>query len=102
MAVKELRDYLENGNIKNSVNYPVCDLGVKTTQARIGILHLNVPNMIAQYTRVLGEANINITNFADKSRGEYAYSLMDVDSAVDESTLEGLRGIGGVLKVRLI
>ncbi len=102
MAVKELRDYLENGNIKNSVNYPACDLGVKSSLARIGILHLNVPNMIAQYTRVLGEANINITNFADKCRGEYAYSLMDVDSAVDEGTLEGLRGIGGVLKVRLI
>ncbi|MGX8728995.1 MAG: phosphoglycerate dehydrogenase, partial [Lachnospiraceae bacterium] len=102
MAVKELRDYLENGNIKNSVNYPACDLGMKSGQARIGILHLNVPNMIAQYTRVLGEANINIANFADKCRGEYAYSLMDVDGEVDDSTLEGLRKISGVLKVRLI
>ncbi|MDO5703210.1 MAG: 3-phosphoglycerate dehydrogenase family protein [Lachnospiraceae bacterium] len=102
MAVRQIRDYLENGNIKNSVNYPACDLGVCTTAGRIGINHTNEPNMLAQLTGVLGEAHVNVANIANKGRGNYAYTLIDTDSAVDEEIVRRLAAIGGVKKVRII
>jgi D-3-phosphoglycerate dehydrogenase len=102
MAVKEVRDYLENGNIRNSVNYPACDMGVCTTAGRIGINHTNEPNMLAQLTGVLGEAHVNVANISNKSRGNYAYTLIDTDSELDETITNRLEAIRGVKKVRII
>ena len=102
MAVRELRDYLENGNIVHSVNYPDCSMGACTTAGRIAILHKNVKGMIGQYTSVLGDADINVADMTNKGKGEYAYALLDVDSPVTEEVVEKLKGIDGVLKVRII
>ena len=102
MAVRQIRDYLENGNIKNSVNYPSCDMGVCATAGRIAVNHTNGPNMLAQLTAVLGSANLNVANISNKSRGDYAYTLIDTDSPLDEKIVAGLKAIAGVLKVRII
>ena len=84
MAVDELMDYLENGNIRNSVNYPACNMGVCSNVGRIAVLHKNIANMITQFTAAFGEAGINISDMTNKSRGEYAYTLMDIAAAADE------------------
>lgn len=102
MAVREIRDYLENGNIVHSVNYPDCSMGACTTAGRIGILHKNVKGMIGQYTTVLGDANINVSDMNDKGKGDYAYALIDVDSPVDADVVAKLQAIEGVLRVRVI
>lgn len=102
MAVREIRDYLENGNIVHSVNYPDCSMGACTTAGRIAILHKNVKGMIGQYTSVLGDADVNVSDMTNKGRGDYAYSLIDVDSPVTEEVVEKLKAIDGVLKVRII
>jgi len=102
MAVREVRDYLENGNIVHSVNYPDCSMGACTTAGRIAVLHKNVKGMIGQYTSVLGDADINVADMTNKGKGEYAYALLDVDSPVTEEVVEKLKAIDGVLKVRII
>ena len=102
MAVRELRDYLENGNIVHSVNFPDCSMGACTTAGRIAILHRNVKGMIGQYTSVLGDADVNVSDMTNKGKGDYAYSLIDVDSPVTEDVVEKLKAIDGVLKVRVI
>lgn len=102
MAVKELKDYLENGNIRNSVNYPACDMGIKENGNRITILHKNIPNMIGQLTAVLAQENMNISLMTNKSRKEYAYTMIDVEAEVPEAVQEKLGAIEGVLKVRVI
>ena len=102
MAVREIRDYLENGNIVHSVNYPDCSMGACTTAGRIAILHRNVKGMIGQYTSALGDADINVSDLTNKGRGDYAYSLIDVDSPVTDEVVEKLKAIDGVLKVRII
>ena len=102
MAVKELMDYLENGNIKNSVNYPNCDLGVCTQAGRIAIFHKNIVNMITQFASVMGENGINISNMVNKSKGEVAYTMLDVESAVTENLVEKLAAIDGVFRVRVV
>ena len=102
MAVRELRDYLENGNIVHSVNFPDCSMGGCMTAGRIAILHRNVSGMIAQYTAALGNANINVSDLTNKGRGDYAYSLIDVDSPVTDDVVATLKAIDGVLKVRII
>ncbi|MFA5535747.1 MAG: phosphoglycerate dehydrogenase [Bacillota bacterium] len=102
MAVEQLMDYLENGNIKNSVNYPNCDLGVCQKAARLAINHKNIPNMLGQLTGVLAGANVNISDLVNKSRGAWAYTLIDLEVALAEGTLERLRGIDGVLRVRVL
>ncbi len=102
MAVEELRDYVENGNIRNSVNLPNCEMGVCESAGRMAIIHLNEKNMITKYAGVLGNAGVNIAHFTDKSRGEYAYSIVDVDSPVTDEMLADLRAIPSVLKVRVI
>ena len=88
MAVKELRNFIENGNIVNSVNYPACDMGVCTSTGRIAVCHKNVPAVISKITSIFGDAGINIEEMANKSRGEYAYSLFDVYKAVDDNVVE--------------
>ena len=101
MAVKQLMDYLENGNITNSVNYPNVDAGICQTPARVGILHKNVPNMLAQFTSVFSADGINIENMINKSRGEFSYTVLDV-TAVNEKLAEKLSEIAEVRRVRII
>ena len=102
MAVKEMMDYLENGNIRNSVNYPACDMGVCRTASRIAVMHKNIPNMIGQITGALAEQDVNISDMTDKSRDQYAYTLLDLESRPKEATIEKLKGIKGVLRVRTV
>lgn len=102
MAVREIRDYLENGNIIHSVNYPDCNMGACLTAGRIGILHKNVKGMIAQYTTILGEADINVSDMTNKAKGDYAYALLDLDSPVTDEVVAKLRAIEGVLRVRVV
>ena len=102
MAVVEIMDYLENGNIRNSVNYPNCDMGKKGEYTRVAVLHRNVPNMIGQFTSVFGEAGINIEHMTNKSRNEYAYTMMDAVGTVTEELVKELEAIQDVLRVRVI
>lgn len=102
MAVRELRDYLENGNIKNSVNYPACDMGVCQAAGRIAINHRNIVNMISQFTRVLGDAGMNISDMTNKSKGDYAYTMIDLETAATDDIVKSLQTIDGVCKVRVI
>ena len=102
MAVKELRNYIENGNIINSVNYPACDMGVCTATGRIAVCHKNVPAVISKITTILGDAGVNIEEMANKSRGDYAYSLFDLDKNVDDSVIDKLASIEGIIKVRVV
>ncbi len=102
MAVDELKNYLENGNIKNSVNYPNCDMGVCTMAGRVAVLHKNIANMITKFTGVFGEAGINITDMTNKSRGEYAYTLMDIEAPANDDIVAKLNAIDGVFRVRVV
>lgn len=102
MAVKQLRDYLENGNIKNSVNYPNCDMGIKGDNTRILLLHRNVPNMIGQFTNILAKDNMNIADLTNKSKGKYAYTMIDIDSTVSDRLEEEFNQVKEVLRVRII
>ncbi len=102
MAVNELVDYVENGNIINSVNYPNCNLGPCKGESRVAIFHMNVKNTISQYTAVCGDAGINISDMTDKSQGDYAYCLLDLDAPVTDEIIEKLSAIEGVIRVRLI
>ncbi len=102
MACEELKDFLENGNIRNSVNYPACDMGVCATAGRVAVCHKNVPNMIAQLTSVCAKDNINISDLTNKSRGEWAYTMMDLESAATDKLVADFGAIEGVVKVRII
>ena len=102
MAVKELRNYLENGNIINSVNYPNCDMGMCTKAGRIAVFHKNIANMITKFTSILGDAGINISDMTNKSRGEFAYTMLDVETKPDEELIGKLRGVKGVFRVRVV
>ena len=102
MAVAEVRNYLENGNIKNSVNYPACDMGVCQAASRIAVLHMNIPNMIGQITAILAAQGVNISDMTNKSRDKYAYTLLDLEHKPEEVTVEKLKAIEGVLRVRVV
>lgn len=102
MAVREVMDFLENGNIKNSVNYPDCEMGIYSGGTRITILHRNVPNMIGQFTALLAEENVNITNMTNKSRGVYAYTMIDTDTEISKEMIQKLNNINEILNVRII
>ena len=102
MAVKEMMDYLENGNIHNSVNYPDCDMGICTNAGRITILHKNIPNSLSRFTTAVAGEQINIEGLMNKSKGEYAYTMLDLDKAISPKCLEELRAIEGVIRVRII
>lgn len=102
MAVEQLKDYIENGNIKNSVNYPNCDMGVCSTVCRVTLLHKNIPNMIGQISSILAKYNINIADMTNKSRDKFAYTMLDLETMADTKLLSELGSIEGVLKVKLI
>lgn len=100
MAVKELMNFLENGNIRNSVNYPNCDLGLCTAQSRLAIYHRNVKKMIGRFADILSDTNIK--NMSNTSKGDYAYTLLDLDARVSPEIVEQLRAVEGVVKVRVV
>ena len=102
MAVRQVMDYLENGNIVNSVNFPNCDMGLCTTAGRITILHKNIPNSLGQFTAVMASENVNIAGLMNKSRGEYAYTMLDLDHTPSDHAVEALSKIAGVIRVRVI
>ncbi|MDM8124922.1 phosphoglycerate dehydrogenase [Mediterraneibacter glycyrrhizinilyticus] len=102
MAAAELRDFLENGNILHSVNYPDCNMGAKGDGERITILHKNIPNMLGQFTALLADKGMNISLMTNKSRKEYAYTMIDVDTRVSAELEEQIASVDGVLKVRVI
>ena len=102
MAVEQLKDYIENGNIKNSVNYPNCEMGVCSTVCRVTLLHKNIPNMIGQISSILAKYNINIADMTNKSRDKFAYTMLDLETMADTKLLSELGSIEGVLKVRHI
>ena len=102
MAVDEIREFMENGNIRNSVNYPACDAGVCSTAGRITVAHKNMPKMLTQFTNVFSSEGINIDHMTNKSRGEYSYAVFDIDSASSQALADKLAAIDGVLKVRIV
>lgn len=102
MAVQEIRDYLENGNIHNSVNYPNCDMGVCKDAMRVCIIHRNIPNMLTKFTATFGDLGINIERLNNVTRGEYGYVIMDLGNAADNEAIEKVRRIEGVLRVRVM
>lgn len=102
MAVREIRDYMENGNIVHSVNYPDCNMGGCDKAGRIGILHKNIKGTIAKFTTVFGNADINIEDMTNKSKGDYAYTLLDVGTPVTDAVVKELQSIDGVIKVRVV
>lgn len=100
MAVKEIKNFLENGNIRNSVNYPNCDLGLCAAESRLAIYHKNVKKMISRFADVLSDTNIK--NMSNTSKGDYAYTLFDLDSRVPQEIVDQIRAIEGVVKVRIV
>lgn len=102
MAVQETMNYLENGNIVNSVNFPNCDMGVCSQVCRIAIFHKNIANMLTRFTACLGDAGINITDMMNKSKGDVAYTMLDMESVPAESVMEKLHSVEGVIRVRVV
>ena len=102
MAVKQVMNYLENGNIINSVNFPNCDMGICTKAGRVTILHRNIPNTLSRFTGAMAKAGINISDLMNRSRGEYAYTILDLDHPALDSVIEELNQMEGVLRARKI
>ncbi|MCH5342516.1 MAG: phosphoglycerate dehydrogenase [Acetatifactor sp.] len=102
MAVEEIMDYLENGNIRNSVNYPACDMGVCAQAGRVAIFHKNIANMITKFTALFGDKGINISDLTNKSRGDVAYTMLDVESAPTGDIIAALEKIDGVFRARIV
>jgi D-3-phosphoglycerate dehydrogenase len=101
-AVKQVMNYLENGNIVNSVNFPNCDMGICSKAGRVTILHRNIPNSLSRFTGAMAKENINISDLMNRSRGEYAYTMLDLDAPAPDSVIEELQKIDGVLRVRVV
>lgn len=103
MAVRELVDYIDNGNITNSVNYPACDMGACPEGAsRVAVFHENIPNMVSQITNAFGEEGVNIDNLTNKSKGDHAYTLLDLSQAAPAEAIAKLEGIEGIRRVRVV
>ena len=101
-AVKQVMNYLENGNIINSVNFPNCDMGICSKAGRVTILHRNIPNSLSRFTGAMAKENINISDLMNRSRGEYAYTMLDLDAPAPDSVIEELQKIDGVLRIRRV
>ena len=101
-AVKQVMNYLENGNIVNSVNFPNCDMGICGKAGRVTILHRNIPNSLSRFTGAMASENINISDLVNRSRGEYAYTMLDLDAPAPQSVIEALKKMDGVLRVRRV
>lgn len=102
MAVKEMMNYLKNGNIINSVNYPNCDMGICSQAGRVAIFHKNIANMITKFTACFGDEGINITDMMNKSKGEVAYTMLDIEKPAQQEMIDKLKGIKGVFRVRVV
>ena len=102
MAVKEIRDFIENGNVINSVNYPRCDAGVCQTASRITVCHKNIPNMLTQFTGIFAKEGINVPEMVSKSKGDFAYTIVDADAPATDAIVEALKAIEGVVRVRVV
>ena len=102
MAVEELMDYLETGSIRHSVNFPSCSVGACLTEGRVMLFHKNVANMITRFTAIMGNAGINIAEMTNKSKGDMAYTIIDLDSPLTEEVRGQLSGVDGVVRVRVI
>jgi len=103
MAAAELQDYLDNGNIRNSVNFPNCDAGVCQTKHRLALLHKNIPGVLGKITQIIGEQNINIENMTNKSRKDFAYTVLDTDDERVHDLRDRLRDeVDGMVRVRII
>ena len=102
MAVNQLMDFMENGNIVNSVNFPNCDLGPCTEAGRVAIYHKNVKNMLGQFTSIMAEGDVNIQNMTNKSKGVFAYSLFDIEKPLTDDVINKINSVEGVIKVRVI
>ena len=102
MAVLQTKDFLENGNIRNSVNFPVCDMGISIVKHRLTIAHKNIPKMLGQISAVLAEQGTNIANMINRSRGDYAYTMVDLEEEITDENVKRIKDITGVLKVRVI
>ncbi len=102
MAVAEVMDYMENGNIKHSVNYPDCDMGICHAESRLAILHRNKAGLIASFTTILGNENVNVEDMTNKSRGDYAYTLLDLGTKAADAVIEEIKKVDGVIKVRVV
>ena len=102
MAVKQVMNYLENGNVINSVNFPNCDMGICDKASRITILHKNIPNMLSKFTMILSTEDINISDLVNRSKGEYAYTMLDLDHVPSATAVAMLKKTDGVLRIRVI
>jgi len=102
MAVKETMGFIENGNIKNSVNYPACDAGKCTAASRLTVCHKNIPNMLTQFTGAFSSKGINVSDMVSKSRGDWAYTILDTSEKANEDMVKMIEAIDGVVKVRVI
>ena len=101
MAVDELQDYLENGNIRNSVNMPAASLE-RSGVMRMCLIHKNVPAMLASITTLLAKDNVNVENLSNKSKGDYAYTIVDLGARVDQSVIEDVKNLPNMVRVRVI
>ena len=102
MAVKEMMDYLENGTIHNSVNFPNCDMGVCRVASRVAVFHKNIPNMIGQITGAVAADGVNISDMTNKSKGKFAYTLLDLENKIQDATVQKLNAIDGICRVRVV
>ena len=102
MAVDEIRDFVENGNIVNSVNYPAATLGVCDKVSRITVCHKNIPNMISQLSTAIASEGVNVADMVDKSRGDFAYAIIDLDHEATDALADKINAIDGVIKVRIV
>lgn len=102
MAVKEMMNYLKNGNIINSVNYPNCDMGICSQAGRVAIFHKNIANMITKFTACFGDEGINITDMMNKSKGEVAYTMLDIEKPAEQEIIDKLKAINSVFRVRVV
>jgi len=102
MAVHQLKDYIENLNITNSVNFPACSLGPRKAKARIGVMNRNIPKMINKITNIFADLDINISDMINRSKGDYAYTLIDVDSTFDEAEVRKALEFDGIIAVRIV
>ncbi|MFO7637370.1 MAG: phosphoglycerate dehydrogenase [Clostridia bacterium] len=101
MAVRQVKDYLENGNITNSVNFPGCRMD-RSSKVRIAVAHRNIPNMLGQISGAVARKNINILNMVNRGKGDYAYTLMDVDEVPGQEIIRDISCIEGILAARMI
>ena len=102
MAVKEIKDFIENGNVKNSVNYPACDAGICQDAGRLTVCHKNIPNMLTQFTGMFAAKGVNVSEMVSKSRGDYAYTILDISVPASQEVADAIATIDGVVRVRVI